>query len=419
MMESVQLGEQWEPSRVDAIVVGAGPAGSAVAALLGRAGRRVLLVDRAGVPRPRLCTHALMPSAVPVLADLGVLDRVVAAGAQRWWGVRLNMEGTRIEADLPRRGAAVPYGLSLRRELLDPILFEAAQRAGVAVRLGWEALSLLGTDEGVGGLVLRAPDGSTGEVGSRVVVACDGRRSRLMAAAGSAPWTLPNRHIAWIAYVAGFPSERRPKLEAHYGRHGSASLLPADAGLRVAGVVVPGNRWRRGEAAARMIDVMRTFPELRGRMAEARVVSPPVAVRGLRNTLRPRTLPGLVPAGDAALQSDPAFGQGIAWALRGARRTADAIDAALRAHPDGPLAIPATAALEPLSPALTLGMSAFSAIPPGSLIERLLVRGAARAPITSTLALRLAVGFSTAAPDHARRTPAAFLRDVLRPIPHA
>jgi 2-polyprenyl-6-methoxyphenol hydroxylase-like FAD-dependent oxidoreductase len=409
-----------EPSTFDAIVVGAGPAGCAVAALLGRAGHRVLLVDRSGVPRPRLCTHALMPSAVPVLADLGVLDAVLAAGAQRWWGVRLLMEGTRIEADLPRRGAAVPFGLSLRRELLDPILFGAASGApGVSVRLGWEALGLLRGTGGVSGLSLRAPDGSVRHVRSRIVVAGDGRRSRLMAAAGCAPRTLPNRHVAWIAYIAGIPAEPRPKLEAFYRRGGSVSLLPADAGLRVAGVVAPGNRWPRREAASRMLGALRGFPELRARLADARVVSPPVAVRGLRNAVRLRTLPGLVPAGDAALQSDPAFGQGIAWALRGARRLAAAIDRALQGGGEGPLAVPATAALEPLWLPLTLGMSAFSAIPPGSLLERLLVRGAAQGPITSTLMLRLAVGFSSAARDTCRRTPAAFVRDVIRPLPSA
>src|SRR5215210_769897 len=85
------------PRAVDAVVVGAGPAGCAAATVLGRAGRRVLLVDRGGVPRPRLCTHALMPSAIPVLQELGVLDAVLGAGAQAWWGVRLFMEGTRIE----------------------------------------------------------------------------------------------------------------------------------------------------------------------------------------------------------------------------------------------------------------------------------------------------------------------------------
>ena len=244
MEHQVGTAEHLETARPDVIVVGAGPAGCAVSALLGRAGRRVLLVDRASVPRPRLCTHALMPSAIPVLADLGVLRAVLDAGAQRWWGVRLLMEGTRISADLPRRRAATPYGLSLRRAYLDPILFDAAASApDVDVRLGWTALAPLVERGAVRGLRLRGPDGAERVVRSRLVVAADGRRSPLLAAAGCPMKALPNRHVAWIAYVAGVPAEARPCLEAFYRGGRSVSLLPADGGLRVAGVVVPGNRW--------------------------------------------------------------------------------------------------------------------------------------------------------------------------------
>jgi|GEM_PF-1388134 len=402
----------------DVIVVGAGPAGCAVSAYLGRAGHRVLLIDRAGVPRPRLCTHALMPSALPVLAELGVLDAIVAAGAQRWWGVRLSMEGTRIEADLPRRGAYAPYGLSLRRHLLDPILFDAAARTrGVETRLGWDAVRPLIEGGAVRGVLLRAPGGGEAEARARLVIAVDGRRSALLAAVGGPALTLPNRHVAWIAYVAGFPAEPRPKLEAFYHGGRAVSLLPSDGGLRVAGVVAPGNAWTSEVAAARMLAVMRAIPDLEARAAWATVVSAPVAVRGLRNAVRFTARAGIVPLGDAALQSDPAFGQGIAWALSGARRLAGAVDLALRGGGAGALVVPPSAARGPLAWPLTLGMSAFSAIPPGSLLERLIVRGASQSPRTTALAVRLACGFATAAPLDGHRSPTSFLRDVVAPNP--
>lgn len=399
---------------VDAVVVGAGPAGCAVSAYLGRAGHRVLLLDRATVPRPRLCTHALMPAAVPVLEDLGVLPAILDAGAQRWWGVRLCMEGTRIEARLPRIGAAVPFGVSLRREYLDPILLAAAERAGVEIRLGWHALSPISAGGSVIGLSVRLPSGEVRSIRSRLIVACDGRHSPLLTAVRHQSRALPNRHMAWIAYVAGMPFEERPALEAIYRGGRSVSLLPCDGGLRVAGVVAPGNTWTPPEAAERMLATMRRFPDLRGRLAAARIVTRPVSVRGLRNAVRSAAVPGLVAAGDASVQSDPAFGQGITWALRGARRLAAVVDRELQASSGGPLSIAPSAAREPLSLPLLLGMSAFSAIPPGSIVERLLIRSAARAPYSSTVALRLAVGFSTAAADAGpSRTPAAFLRELL------
>jgi 2-polyprenyl-6-methoxyphenol hydroxylase-like FAD-dependent oxidoreductase len=216
--------------------------------------------------------------------------------------------------------------------------------------------------------------------------------------------------------VAGVPDEERPALEAFYRGGRSISLLPCDGGLRVAGVVAPGNAWTPNQAAARMLATMQAFPELRGRLEGARIVSRPVSVRGLRNVVRAAAVPGLVAAGDAAVQSDPSFGQGITWALRGARRLAAVVDDALRSEGGGPLAIAPSAAREPFSLPLLLGMSAFSAIPPGSVVERLLIRSVSQSPYTSTLALRLAVGFSTAAADSGpRRSATTFLREVLTP----
>ena len=49
----------------DGVVIGAGPAGSAAAIWLARAGRRVLLVDRATMPREKVCGCCLSPTAAP------------------------------------------------------------------------------------------------------------------------------------------------------------------------------------------------------------------------------------------------------------------------------------------------------------------------------------------------------------------
>jgi 2-polyprenyl-6-methoxyphenol hydroxylase-like FAD-dependent oxidoreductase len=66
--------------RYDAIVVGARPAGAATAMLLGRAGRRVLLVERAQYGADTLSTHALMRGGVLQLHRWGLLDAVRDAG---------------------------------------------------------------------------------------------------------------------------------------------------------------------------------------------------------------------------------------------------------------------------------------------------------------------------------------------------
>ena len=58
------------------IVIGAGPAGAAVAIRLARQGLRVLLVDRSSMPRPKVCGCCLSPLAVAELASLCPADAV-------------------------------------------------------------------------------------------------------------------------------------------------------------------------------------------------------------------------------------------------------------------------------------------------------------------------------------------------------
>ena len=60
------------------LVVGAGPAGSATAQMLARAGVDVVLIDRHAFPRDKVCGDGLIPDAHHALLRLGVLDEVLA-----------------------------------------------------------------------------------------------------------------------------------------------------------------------------------------------------------------------------------------------------------------------------------------------------------------------------------------------------
>src|SRR5690242_21563916 len=110
----------------DVIVVGARVAGAATAMLLARAGRRVLLLDRARYGSDTLSTHALMRGSVSLLSRWGLLDRIVDSGTPPVRKTRLdygdsNEVSATIQPSLGVDGLYAP-----RRTVLDPRLLDAA-----------------------------------------------------------------------------------------------------------------------------------------------------------------------------------------------------------------------------------------------------------------------------------------------------
>ena len=104
------------------LVVGAGPAGSAAALTLARAGLDVVLVDQHAFPRDKVCGDGLIPDAHNALRKLGVLDEVMALAQPAGFVGCIGPRGGRI--DVPGALAVLP------RKELDHILCRAAVAAG-------------------------------------------------------------------------------------------------------------------------------------------------------------------------------------------------------------------------------------------------------------------------------------------------
>jgi len=114
--------------RAAALIVGGGPAGSAAAIALARAGIEAELIERSAAPHDVVCGGFLGWDALAALGALG-LDPS-ALGARPIARMRLVAAGGEVEAPLPRPAA----GLS--RRTLDAALLDAAGQAGASVRRG-------------------------------------------------------------------------------------------------------------------------------------------------------------------------------------------------------------------------------------------------------------------------------------------
>lgn len=163
------------PERCDVLIVGAGPAGSACAQALARAGIDVRVVDRQAFPRDKVCGDGLIPDAHMALRRLGVYDEVMARAQAVQQVSCIGPRGGRV--DVPGTLAVLP-----RREL-DHILLQAALQAGATLLPPARFEAPLEEAGRVVGARLRF-DGGHHDIAARWVVLATGAAAGPLEAAG-------------------------------------------------------------------------------------------------------------------------------------------------------------------------------------------------------------------------------------------
>jgi len=130
----------------DALVIGAGPAGSAMAILLAAAGWRVSLVEQHAFPRRKVCGECIAAGNLELLDRLGVGQEFHAIAGPELRQVGWLNAATTLVADMPAC-AAGPYafGRALGREILDALLLRRAREVGVSVWQPLQVRSVAGT----------------------------------------------------------------------------------------------------------------------------------------------------------------------------------------------------------------------------------------------------------------------------------
>jgi geranylgeranyl reductase family protein len=332
------------PLSCEVLVVGAGPAGSAAALCLARAGVQVLLVDQHRFPRDKVCGDALIPDAHAALQRLDVLDEVLAR-AQAAQQLRCVSPSGRA-LDVPGTLAVLP-----RREL-DLLLCDAAQRAGARFLAPARFEAPLLQDGRVAGALLRTAPGDDGpgtrQVQARWVVLATGAVPQALQAAGLCLRTAPSG-VALRAYIR-HPGLARtlqaPQVVWHPRlQHGYGWVFPGPDGVFNLGTGVMHSPHRPGRDNPRpnlrhMLDAFaQIHAPARQLLAEGERLGP---LKGapLRCSLRGAAFsrPGLLVAGEAAGSTYALTGEGIGKALETGIAAAQAL-----LHTPGALQAPTSA----------------------------------------------------------------------------
>jgi flavin-dependent dehydrogenase len=296
--------------KTDVAIIGAGPAGSTLAALLAQRGVRALLIERDAFPRDKVCGEFLSYDALPILDRLDItpeLDRHAAPSITR---CRVVGRKTNYEFELPRAARGVS------RMLLDDLLFRRALSLGAEDRSGWTATRVTSTQVDI------ERDGEKATVSAKAIVGAWGRWGRFDTQLGRG-FIRDQRHrnFGFKRHYRSRDSSVLDTIELYSFRRGYLGVSPVEGGItNICGLVhstrLSGLRGKWDAFVSSIRAEEKPLERLYAAHEPAQdqfLSSEPVIFRARSAVER-----GIVMIGDASGVIDPLTGNGMAMAIQSA-----------------------------------------------------------------------------------------------------
>jgi len=334
-----------EANSYDCVIIGGGPSGSTVAAIVAAAGVRALLIEREKFPRYHV-GEVILPAARPILERLGLLEKLSANSFLSSRGVQF-VSGCGQELQ-PFNFSSPSFSTSagscaepssawhVDRAEFDRLLLDNARAAGAECLECARVEEVLFDGEQAVGVRLQKVDGQMEEIRGRVIIDASGQQS-LLAQALDLRRTNPalRKAAIWGYYQAArrSPGEQGQLSTIFRTRTQEAWFwyLPLSGDVTSVGVVgdtdylIKG----RGKPANVLEEELVNCPPVTERLANARLVSKFHVARDFEYDSTQTAGPGWVLVGDARGSLDPLFSAGVFLALKSGELAADSILAGL------------------------------------------------------------------------------------------
>ena len=323
----------------DVIVIGAGPAGCAAAAVLAEKGRRVLILEKETFPRYRI-GESLLPFCYFPLERLGLLERMKESAFIKKYSVQfVNTEG---KLSIPfyfeehmQHDAAQTW--QVERRVFDQIMVDNATEKGAEIRTGTQVMNFLRDESGaVTGVRVKGPDGEQ-EIHAPMCIDCTGREALAIL---KNDWRVPEPELRKIAIWTYFKGSKREDGKdegattlAYIPEKGWFWHIPLSNDIVSVGLVAEKDYLYRNSRDPEEI-FMR---EVQNNSWIAEHLEGAERVEEMRTTgeysyfSRFCAEDGLVLAGDAFGFLDPVFSSGVFFALVSGEMAGEAVDECLAA----------------------------------------------------------------------------------------
>ena len=334
MVAEPTTGRRAAEADADVIVVGAGPAGSAAATHLARAGLDVLLLEKSTFPRPKVCGDGLTPRGVKQLIDLGI-DCSEESGWLHNRGLRVLGGGVSLELEWPTLATFPNFGVVRPRQDFDEVLVRHAEKSGARLNEDTTATGAVTDDRGrvvgVEAHVGRGNDKRPVSFRAPITLACDGVNARLgrsvgldrrddrpMGVAVRRYYRSPRTHDDYLESHLELwdrSDPAHPKLLPGYGWIFGMGDGTSNVGL---GILSTSRAYGSTDYRALLRSWLDGTPEEWG-FREANAEGP-VGGAGLPMGFNrtPHYHPGMLLVGDAGGMVNPFNGEGIAYAMESA-----------------------------------------------------------------------------------------------------